>query len=118
MVENTLPLATEAERLMKVDNIIEIYVGKPKDGQETLLGTAPRIQLGNTFVSMDQIASNALRELYLMPEHLRKSAMVSIKADKTIKMGIILDLKEELQSINLLKINYTTVQGDVFQNIE
>ncbi len=118
LVENALPYATEAERVMKKDNNIEIFIGTPKGAQVALLGKTPRIQLGETFVDMDQVASSALKELYSMPEHLRNSAVISIKADNTIKMGIILDLKEELRGINLLKINYTTVQGDVFQNIE
>ena len=118
MVQNTLPNATESEKLTKKDNTIEVFIGTPKGAQVALLGKAPRIQLGKTFVAMDQVASSALEELYSMPEHLRNSAVVSIKADTGIKMGIILDLKEQLRSVNLLKINYTTTQGDVFQNIE
>ncbi|MEM8508892.1 MAG: biopolymer transporter ExbD [Bacteroidota bacterium] len=118
MVENTLPFATEAEKLEKTENSIAIFVGRPKGEHIAALGTTPRIQLGNRFVNMDQVAAVALGELYTIPEHLRNSATIALKADRTIKMGVILDIKEALRQVNLFKINYTTVQGDVFQNIE
>ena len=43
--------------------------------------------------------------------------LVSLKVDKTVGMGIISDIKGELRKVNMLKINYTTVQGDVFQEL-
>ena len=35
----------------------------------------------------------------------------SIKADETVKMGIITDVKQELRKANALKINYSTRKG-------
>ena len=31
----------------------------------------------------------------------------SLKADKTVKMGIITDIKQELRQVNALKLSYT-----------
>ena len=31
----------------------------------------------------------------------------SLKADKTVKMGIISDIKQELRKVNSLKLSYT-----------
>lgn len=117
LVENTLPTATETEKLDKKDRIIEIYVGKPtKDGNANL-GEEPRIQMDNKFITVDEVGDYALQALTLMPEHLRSVATVSIKADVGVKMGIIEDLKNKLRLVNLLKINYTTNEGAVFDNL-
>ena len=41
----------------------------------------------------------------------------SLKVDKNANMGIISDIKEELRKVNALKINYTTFEGDAFDNL-
>ena len=35
----------------------------------------------------------------------------SIKADESVKMGIVTDVKQELRKANALKINYSTRKG-------
>ncbi|HDZ06814.1 hypothetical protein LCGC14_0243460 [marine sediment metagenome] len=117
MVENTLPKATEIEKLENQDRIIEIYVGKPVGNSETSLGNEPRIQMDNRLVTVDEVGDYALQALSSMPEHLRNVATVSIKADVGVKMGIIEDLKNKLRVVNLLKINYTTSDGDALDNL-
>lgn len=116
LVENTLPKATEIDKLDKQDRIIEIFVGQAKDNHNTNLGNEPRIQMDNKFVTVDEVGDYALQALSVMPEHLRSVATVSIKADVGVKMGIIEDLKKRLRLVNLLKINYTTFEGDVLDN--
>lgn len=117
LVENTLPIASETEKLNKKDRIIEIFIGKPTTDGSTSLGDEPRIQMDNRFISLNEVGDYALQSLSKMPEHLRPVATVSIKADVGVKMGIIEDLKKKLRSVNLLKINYTTFEGDVFDNM-
>ena len=118
LVDNTLPSASETTKLDKKDRIIEIFVGKVKENGKGSLGDEPRIQMDNKFVSIDEIGDYALQSLSLMPEHLRGVATVSIKADVGVKMGIIEDLKRRLRSVNLLKINYTTFEGDIIDNLK
>jgi len=118
MVKNTLPKATETDKLDQPDRIIEIFVGKAKDYHKVGMGNEPRIQMDNKFVSVDEVGDYALQALSLMPEHLRAVATVSIKADTGVKMGIIEDLKKRLRLVNLLKINYTTYDGDVLDNLK
>ena len=117
MVENTLPKATETEKMDKQDRIIEIFVGKANSTHNAVMGNEARIQMDNRFVAIKDIGDYALQTLSRMPEHLRKVATVSIKADVGVKMGIIEDLKKELRSVNLLKINYTTYEGNIFENL-
>ncbi|TDT46800.1 biopolymer transport protein ExbD [Maribacter spongiicola] len=117
LVENTLPTATETEKLDKKDRVIIIYVGKPTADGNLTLGDEPRIQMDNKFITVDEVGDYALQALSSIPQHLRSVATVSIKADVGVKMGIIEDLKSELRMVNLLKINYTTYEGAVVDNI-
>ena len=34
----------------------------------------------------------------------------SLKADKTVKMGIVTDIKQELRKVNALKLSYTAAK--------
>ena len=117
LVENTLPTATETEKLDKKDRVIEIYVGKPTAEAKANLGDEPRIQMDNKYITVGEVGDYALQALSSMPEHLKSVATVSIKADVGVKMGIIEDLKSELRMVNLLKINYTTYEGTAVDNL-
>ncbi|WP_405380145.1 ExbD/TolR family protein [Maribacter sp. LLG6340-A2] len=117
LVANTLPKATETEKLNKKDRVIEIFIGAPTIEGTMGLGKEPRIQMGEKFISLNELEDHALQALAKMPEHLRGVATVSIKADVAIKMGIIEDVKKKLRTVNLLKINYTTYDGNVFDNL-
>jgi len=116
LVENTLPNASETEELHNPDGVIKILVGKPTQTM-TVVGNAPKIQLGSKFGRVDDIGTYVLSEVAKMPEGIRTMAMVSLKVDKTVGMGIVGDIKNELRKVNMLKVNYTTVQGDVFQSL-
>jgi biopolymer transport protein ExbD len=117
LVENTLPNADEVERLNKRDRIIEIIVGKPTRQYAGIAGTQSKIQLNGKFAQVDEVGSYVLGELSKMPEHLRSVAIISLKIDKAVNMGIVSDIKQELRKVNALKINYTTFEGDAFNNL-
>ena len=117
LVQNTLPFANETEKLNKKDRIIEIFVGQSK--QVSSIGTtAVQVQIEDRLVELHEISHQAIIALNKIPEHLRKVTIVSIKADHKVKMGVIEDIKKELRNVNLLKINYTTVDGEVTQNLK
>ena len=118
LVENTLPNASELEKLDKKDRVIEIIVGSPTIQYANILGDEPRIQLNGNFATIKEVAPYVLGEIAKMPEYLRKVSIISLKIDKRVKMGIVSDIKEELKKVNALKVNYTTFEGDAFKNIE
>ena len=118
LVENQLPMANEVDKLDKTDRIIEIFVGPVSSNSNKVDNTPIKIQIEDRLVAINEVGYYSLKALGAMPEHLQRSAMVSIKADNKVKMGVITDLKKELQKVNLLKINYTTVEGNVFKNTE
>lgn len=109
-VENSLPQATEVSKLDKKDRIIQMYVGKPKEDLVSRYGSEPIVQIGEKIVQMNVLQTYLLQEINSRPEELRNYLTVSLKADKDVKVGVISDIKKELQQLNLLKINYTTIE--------
>jgi biopolymer transport protein ExbD len=118
LVENKLPLADETEELTKTDRVIEIFVGGSKQEHVAAMEASVQVQMEDRLVKIDEVGHQAIMVLNNIPEHLRKMAIVSIKADRKVKMGVITDIKKQLRTVNLLKINYTTVEGDVFRNLK
>lgn len=104
-VKYTLPQGTELTRLVKRSTVSYICIGAPLDGSgET------RIQLNDKFVDTKDI------EYYLRQERRRLSDedlpnfMVSLKADKNTKMGVINDVKQALRRADALKISYAATE--------
>lgn len=111
LVDNLLPNSNESEVLASKDGVITIYIGKPVSTLQTDLGIEPRVQMNGRFIEREEIADQVLSELSKMSEGLKKSAIVSLKVDKKVGMGIVNDVKEELKKVNMFKINYATFDG-------
>lgn len=109
LVENTIPGANQAEKSAN-DGVIEIFIGKPLEGYQSIYGKEPVIQLGKKIANVNQVSDYVLDELSLMPEHLRNKAMVNLKIDEHVKLGIVNDVKKELSNINMLKINFIAIK--------
>ncbi|MGD1947414.1 MAG: ExbD/TolR family protein [Croceivirga sp.] len=114
-VENQLPLASETEKINKADRVIEIFVGRPTKSNQVYDDKTVLIQIDEHLVKKQEVGHYALQSLHQMPEHLRNTAIVAIKADRRVPLVHIKEIKKQLVQVNLLKINYTTLQGDVFQ---
>lgn len=110
-VAQQLPKAFEVERLNYSDRTIDIFVGYLKQPSNLSPEGTIGIQLEDGLVEIGELGHRALTTLHSMPEHLRQNAMVSIKADKRVQMGIIQDIKAQLRKVNILKINYIVVSG-------
>ena len=117
-VANELPNASEIEKLEKKDRIVTVFIGKPQKPFDTMLGSEPKIQIDDKFVSLANFASSIVEKINEKPEHLRPFVTISLKIDKKASMGLITDVKQKLRDINALKINYTTYEGDAFQNLD
>ncbi len=110
-VRNTLPSATEIQKLERKSLVSFIYIGPPI--QSNIFGTEPRIQLNDAFANINEIASFVEAERQARPEAERPLMITSMKIDRETKMGIVTDVKQELRLVNALNINYSTVRGDV-----
>jgi biopolymer transport protein ExbD len=106
MVENTLPVADQIEKLKK-DRTMFIYAGKPSE-QYSNLGTEGRIQINDSFVSLDAIQPAVFEYITSLPEELKDRVVVALKVDEKTNAGIVSDIKQELREANALKIMYIT----------
>ena len=70
-------------------------------------GTTPRIQLDDAFATIDDIQQYITLKNSEKDEKEVPFMTTSLKADKTVKMGIITDIKQELRQVNALKLSYT-----------
>ncbi|SDQ25098.1 ExbD/TolR family protein [Flagellimonas zhangzhouensis] len=118
MVENTLPNATEVKKLEKKDRVIYIFVGTPTREYQKVFGTEPKIQLNDKFANVDEVGSYILAERAKKPQELQNVLTTALKVDKNANMGLITDIKQELRKVNALKVNYTTYEGDAFNNLQ
>lgn len=108
LVKVTLPKATELTKLEKKNWISHIYIGPPTRPEK--FGTAPKIQLNDSYGSVDQIIEFVENERSQKDERIRPYMTFSLEVDKDTKMGLVTDVKQELRKANQLKINYATIQ--------
>ncbi|WP_190811076.1 biopolymer transporter ExbD [Flagellimonas sp. S3867] len=118
LVENTLPNATEIKKLEKKDRVIYIYVGRPTQEYQKVFGTEPKIQLNDKFASVEEVGSYILAERAKKPQEIQNVLTTALKVDKDANMGLIADIKQQLREVNALKVNYTTYEGDAFNNLQ
>ena len=108
MVQQSLPQATEIQKLEKKSLVSYIYIGSPVERMQATYGTKARIQLNDAFGTVDDIAQYITAERTARDEKEVPFMTTSIKADQNTKMGIVTDVKQELRKANALKINYST----------
>ena len=84
-----------------------INIGTPTRNLQAQYGTDSRIQLNDSFKTVDEIRDFIAAERDAMSEADRSFMTVAIKADETTRMGIVTDVKQELRKCSALKIMYT-----------
>jgi biopolymer transport protein ExbD len=108
MVKNSLPSATEITKMENKAMVDFIFVGAPLDAR---YGTAPRIQLDDSFATIEDIQLFKEKAKETRDEAEWPLISSSLKVDKDVKMGLVTDIKQELRRIGALKIVYSTNQG-------
>lgn len=99
------PQATEIQKLER-----NIYAGSPRVKYQDKFGRSPRIQLNDAFATIDDVQAFVIQEREAKSEEDRPMMTMSIKADKSVKMGLITDIKLQLRKAQALKINYSSLQ--------
>jgi biopolymer transport protein ExbD len=107
-----LPRATEVKKLERKSLVSYIYVGKVKDQN------GDKIQLNDRIADVKDVKYFIFAERETHSEDEIPLLTTSIKADIESNVGTITDIKEELRNINALKINYSTLKGDVMDNVK
>lgn len=107
LVKFTLPEATEVQKLEKKSLASYIQIGQPATKMlQAQFGTAPRIQLNDSYKTTKDILEFIASERDKLNESDRALMTVCIKADEMTRMGIITDVKQELRRANALKVSY------------
>jgi biopolymer transport protein ExbD len=112
MVRQSLPRATQLQKLEQANLVSYIYIGAPHDPR---FGTEPRIQLNDVFAEPKDLILFVAREKDKLPENQRDAITMSLKVDKDAKMGIITDVQMQLRNANARKILYANIlRSDVY----
>jgi biopolymer transport protein ExbD len=111
LVRYKLPNASEIQKLEKKSLVSYINIGVPVAHMQAKYGTAPRIQLNDSFKTAKDIGDFIAAEREQLNEADRAQMTTSIKADVYTKMGIITDVKQELRRANALKISYAALEA-------
>ena len=96
-------------------NEVKVMVKLPEATEvvyQSQYGTDARIQLNDSFKTVDDIRDFIAAERDAMSEADRQFMSVSIKADQDVRMGIITDIKQELRRCSALKIMYTARKSE------
>ncbi len=107
LVTYRLPAASEVQKLEKKSLISYIHIGKPTISMQGKFGTAPRIQLNDSYKNARDILDFVAAERDKLNEADRASMTIALKADEYTKMGIVTDVKQELRRANALKLSYS-----------
>ena len=107
-----LPEATEIAKLERKDLASYIMIGSPTRDKQAQYGTDARIQLNDSFKTVDDIRDFIAAERESKSEADRQFMTVSIKADENVRMGIISDVKQELRRCSALKIMYAARRAE------
>ena len=73
-----------------------------------MYGTEPRIQLNDAFARIEDIRNCVNSEREKVDENERSFLTTSLKVDEETRMGVIIDVKQELRRAGALKINYSS----------
>ncbi len=107
LVQIKPPQATEVQKLEKKSLVSFIFIGPPLKKQ---FGTESRIQLNDSFATVEDIPEFIESEREARDEADRKLLTTSLKVDKETKMGVVTDVKQQLREIGAFKINYSTAK--------
>ena len=102
-VHYEVPQGTEVQKLGHKASVVHIYVGRGDDGEF-------HIQLNNEVATLDDIKRFLDEERARMTGEDLARMTVSIKADRDAPMGVISDIKRELQQALALRINYSATK--------
>lgn len=112
LVNVRIPEASEVAKLERKDLAAYIYIGTPILSKQAQYGTDARIQLNDSFKTVDDIRDFIAAERETLSEADRQFMTVSIKGDENVRMGIITDIKQELRRTSALKIMYNARKSE------
>jgi len=106
-----VPHVSEIAKLDRKDLASYISIGSPIPALRAQYGDDTRIQLNDSFKSVDDIRDFIAAERESRSEADRPYMTVSLKVDQNVRMGTVSDVKQELRRCSALKIMYSARRG-------
>ena len=110
LVEQKLPHATQLTKLERKSLVSHLHVGRPLNIK--LYGKAPKIQANDVFITVESIPQWVTQEKDKLNEVERDKITISLKGDIETKMGIIVDVQEQLREVNARKLLYNSLMDN------
>lgn len=102
------PHSDEQVKTIKRSLTITIYIGKPQQQYSQQFGKDYCIQLNDHVAQISDIANFIEQERKKRNPNDIPYLTISLRIDRNAPMGIVNDVKKELQKVNALRINYST----------
>ena len=111
LVKNELPKADQVEKLKK-DRSVYIYAGKPSSRYAEQYGTSGKIQIGDKYTDVDNLKFAITEQRAKLLPELQNYVVVGLKVDEETNTGLVSDIKQELRTLNMLRLIYITSPGN------
>jgi len=108
LVRVTIPRATEVHKIERKSLVSNIYIGPPVQHLVATLGTEPRIQLNDQLAEVSDIQPFILAEREARAEADIPFLTTSMRVDRTVRMRIVTEVKQELRQVGAFRLNYST----------
>ena len=95
-----VPAGSEVQKMQQKSSVVNLYISA--DGQ---------IQIDNELTTVEGISSYINKLRAGLSAENQDRLTVSLKADKKTPMGVIADVRKELQKTYALKINYSGTEA-------
>ncbi len=111
-VKVRVPEASEVKKLEKKSLVSYIYIGRPQPQLQQLYGSEPMIQMNDKLVNKEGIPFDEVQDFVLfereqLAENDKNKMTMSLRIDKDIPMGKVIDVKQALRKAKALIINYS-----------
>lgn len=109
------PQGKQLTRLTKKSAVSYIYIGKPVQTLSGVSNVEPDssgvcVQLNDKLATPAEVMDYVLAEKRRMSAEDQRQMTVSIRADRQVPMGVVMDVKQALRQAKVLRVNYSAVE--------
>jgi len=96
------PKASELQKLEKANLVSNIYIGKTKESKGS------KIQADDILITPDQVPQFIEKQRSKLGPTKASLMKVSLKVDEDTKMGVVIDVQQQLREVDARKISYAS----------
>lgn len=114
-VDYRAPQGKQLTRLTKKSAVSYIYIGKPVQSFPGVSNVETDssgvcVQLNDKLATPAEVMDYVLAEKRRMSAEDQRQMTVSIRADRQVPMGVVMDVKQALRQAKVLRVNYSAVE--------